>query len=56
MRWRLRQQELDSLNINLSVGFVAVGDEAQTSDRYVAAADVAMYQDKQVRKSMEPVA
>ena len=56
LRWRLRQQELDSLNISLSVGFVAVGEETQTIDRYVAAADVAMYQDKQVLKAMEPVA
>jgi diguanylate cyclase (GGDEF)-like protein/putative nucleotidyltransferase with HDIG domain len=56
LRWRLRQQELDSLNISLSVGFVAVGEETQTIDRYVAAADVAMYQDKQVIKAMEPVA
>ena len=56
LRWRLRQQELDSLNINLSLGFVAVGEEVQPSERYVAAADVAMYQDKQVHKSMEPVA
>lgn len=58
LRRRLRQQELGMLELELSMGFVAVGEESQASERYVAAADVAMYQDKQEHKSqsMEPVA
>jgi diguanylate cyclase (GGDEF)-like protein len=68
LRRRLRQQELAGLELELSLGFVAVGEEAQPSERYVAAADVAMYRDKQEKRpapletgeskpeSMEPVA
>lgn len=58
LRRRLRQQELGALDVELSMGFVAVGEESQVSERYVAAADAAMYQDKQEHKShsMEPVA